>query len=77
MVVEEEVEEVVVEEGHHPVQLEGLEPAVLTSEEEEVEAEGWGTHTEVEEVNLRKAPRRRQSRHPNLLLKMLHLLSRN
>ena len=76
MVVEEEVEEVVVEE-HHPVMPEGLEPAVLTSEEEEVEAEGWGTHTEVEEVNLRKAPHRRQSRRPNLLLKMLHLLSRN
>ena len=37
--VEEEEVEVVVEE-HHPVMVEGLEPAVLTSEEEEVGAEG-------------------------------------
>ena len=74
--VEEEEVEVVVEE-HHPVMVEGLEPAVLTSEEEEVGAEGWGIHREVEEVNSRKALHRRQSRRPSLLLKMLHLLSRN
>ena len=71
----EEVEEEEVEE-HHPVMSVELEPAVSTSEAEEVVVEGRGIGREVEGVSLWNLAlrRRRQSRRPNqLLLKMLHL----